>query len=155
MRTTKKTVAAAALAAGVMMTGTAYAQKAGVSGSKGLRASDTTLQMRGDRQARAQVRANNRAWHHNRAWHDNRAWHRGGYHAGWQHPFGWPGAAVAGAGYAAGSIVGGTLGAAGAVVGAPFHGYDSYAYAGDGFAYNGNRRDCLGDYDSAGVRCRY
>jgi hypothetical protein len=34
MRTTKKTVAAAALAAGVMMTGSAYAQKADVSGSK-------------------------------------------------------------------------------------------------------------------------
>lgn len=153
MHKSKKTVVAAILAAG-LMTGTAYAQQT-VTGQKGMKASQATPQMRSDRQARAQVRTNNRAWHHNRAWHDNRAWHRGGYHAGWQHPFGWPGAAAAGAGYAAGSILGGTLGAAGAVVGAPFGAYDSYAYAGDGFGYHGGRRDCLGDYDSAGVRCRY
>jgi hypothetical protein len=164
MRTTKKTVAAAALAAGVMMTGAAYAQTASsdIAGPKGLRTSEATLQMRGDRHARAQergwnrdrhARAQERGWN-NGGWHAyNRGWH--GRHAGWQHPFGWPGAAAAGAGYAAGSIVGGTLGAAGAVVGAPFDGYESYAYAGDGFAYHGNRRDCLGDYDSAGVRCRY
>jgi hypothetical protein len=153
MRTTKKTVTAAALAAGVMMTGTAYAQSASsdIAGPKGLRTSDATLQMRGDRHARAHVRAQQRAW-------NNRGWH--GRHAGWSHPFGWPGAAVAGAGYAAGSIVGGTLGAAGAVAGAPFdnYAYDRNAfnaYAGFGFVNPYFKRDCLGDYDSAGVRCRY
>jgi hypothetical protein len=153
MHTTKKTVAAAALAAGVMMTGTAYAQKVDVTGPKGVKSSDATLQMRGDRQARAQVRAQNRAWNNlraqNRAW-NNRGWH--GQHAGWSHPFGWPGAAVAGAGYAAGTVAGAALGTAGNIVGAPF-GYNTYAYAPNGYgAFAASGYGYVPEYDSAGYQ---
>jgi hypothetical protein len=143
MRTTKKTVAAAALAAGVMMTGTAYAQQVDVTGPKGMKSSDATLQMRGDRNARAQVRAQNRAL-------NQRGWRR--HHAGWSHPFGWPGAAVAGAGYAAGTIAGAALGTAGNIVGAPF-GYNSYAYAPNGYgAFASTRYGFAPEYDSAGYQ---
>jgi hypothetical protein len=125
MLKSKKTVAVAAIAAAVMFSGSAYAA--------GVHKSDRTHVSK--KQAHAQQ----------------------------VNPFGWPGAAVAGAGHAAGSIVGGTLGATGAFVGAPFN---SYAYQRNGYdafasgrygaypEYNSFNRDCLGDYDSAGVRCR-
>jgi hypothetical protein len=117
-----------------------------------MKSSDASLQMRGDRQARAHARAQQRAW-------NNRGWH--GRHAGWQHPFGWPGAAVAGAGLAAGTVAGAAVGTAGNIVGAPFgynsyaHGpgaYGSYAYAPDGYgAFASTRYGYAPEYDSAGV----
>jgi hypothetical protein len=137
MRTTKKTVAAAALAAGVMMTGTVYAQQVDVRGPKGMKSSDATLQMRGDRNARAQVRAQNRAL-------NQRGWR--GHHAGWSHPFGWPGAA-AGAGFAAGTVIGGAANTAGAIVGAPF---GAYAYDRSGFYANAQLPHGYPEYDSGG-----
>jgi hypothetical protein len=101
--------------------------------------------MRGDRQTRVHVRAQQRAW-------NNGQWHAP--HAGWSHPFGWPGAAVAGAGYVAGTVAGAALGTGGNIVGAPF-GYNSYAYAPNGVngfgAYVSSGYGFAPEYDSAGV----
>jgi hypothetical protein len=130
MRNSKKTVAAAVLAAGVMMTGSAYAQQStDIAGPKALKTSDSKMQVRANKQTRAQLRAQNRGWHA-------------------QHPFGWPGAAAAGAGFAAGTVIGGAAHTTGAVLGAPF---GSYAYDRSGFY--ANAREPFGtypEYDSDG-----
>jgi len=118
MYKSNKTVVAAILAAG-LMTGTAYAQQGvnEVGEIKAMKASDST-QVRTKKQARVQARAQTHDW-------QARGWNG--------HPFGWPGAAAAGAGYAAGTVIGGATNTAGAIVGAPF---GAYAYDRSGFHAN-------------------
>lgn len=72
---------------------------------------------------------------------------------------GWvPGAA---AGLAAGAVIGGAIATSPYYAHDPYYG-DAYAYSGPGYFYGSPAltaprrfydRDCLGDYDSAGVRC--